>query len=115
MAETIFNVLAGESGLPYQAESAGISDFGASPMSSNAREVLWEVGIPAGDHHSREVTEEMMWRSRLVLVMGPLHATELSRRFGGPEKVRLLQEYASGIPDGRGIPDPYGQSIFTYR
>ncbi|WP_268778286.1 arsenate reductase/protein-tyrosine-phosphatase family protein [Rubrobacter aplysinae] len=115
MAETIFDVLAGERELPYRAESAGVSNFGGAPMSSNAREVLQEAGIPASDHHSREVTEEMVRKSRLVLVMGPRHATELSRRFGDTEKVRLLQEYASGIRDGRELPDPYGQSILTYR
>jgi protein-tyrosine phosphatase len=115
MAEAIFNVLAKERGLPYRAESSGISDFGAAPMSPRAREVLEEAGIPTSGHHSREVTEAMVQESRLVLVMGPRHVTELSRRFGDSEKVRLLQEYASGIPDGRELPDPYGQSLLTYR
>lgn len=115
MAETIFNVLSGERRLPYRAESAGITDFGSSPMSSSAREILGEAGIPAGDHRARMVTEDMFWEARLVLVMGPRHVAELSRRFGDSEKVHLLQEYASGVSDGRKIPDPYGQSMFTYR
>lgn len=115
MAEAMFNVLAGEQGLPYRAESAGITDFGSSPMSSNAREVLGEAGIPVGDHRARVVTEDTFWEARLALVMGPRHAAELSRRFGESEKVWLFQEYASGIPDGRELPDPYGANILTYR
>jgi len=115
MAQTIFNVLAGERGLPYRAESAGVADLGQAPMSSSARKVLGEAGIPAGDHRSRVVTEDMLREASLVLVMGPRHATELSLRFGDSEKVWLLQEYASGIPDGRELPDPYGGNILTYR
>lgn len=115
MAEAMFNVLAGERGLPYRAESAGISDFGGNPMSSIAREVLGEAGITAGGHRSRMVTKGMVREARLILVMGPCHAVELSRRFAESEKVRLLQEYGSGILDGRELPDPYGQNILTYR
>lgn len=115
MAEAMFNVLARERGLPYRAESAGIADLGAASMSSSAREVLGEAGITAGDHRSRRVTGDMIREARLVLVMGPRHAMELSRRFGESEKVHLLQEYGSSIPDGRELPDPYGQNILTYR
>lgn len=115
MAEAIFNVLVRERGLPYRAESAGVSDLGAAPMAPRAREVLKEAGIPAGEHGSREITEEMIRNSRLVLVMGPRHTKELSRRFGESEKVHLLQEYAFGITDGHELPDPYGQNILTYR
>jgi protein-tyrosine phosphatase len=115
MAEAIFNVLVEERGLPYRAKSAGVSDLGAAPMSPRAREVLREAGIPTGDHRSREITEEMIRNSRLVLVMGPRHAMEISHRYGESEKVHLLQEYASGITDGHELPDPYGQSRLTYR
>lgn len=90
MAEAIFNVLAKERRFPYWAESAGISDLGAAPMSSDARKVLGEAGISAGDHRARVVTGEMVRESGLVLVMGPRHVTELSRRFGESGKVRLL-------------------------
>lgn len=114
MAESIFNALASDRGLPLRAESAGVSALRREPMAPNAIAALEEIGISPEPHRARQVGKEMIGASDLVLAMSPKHLPEL-RRLSGRDDIRTLPEYATGAPDEEGIPDPYGGPITSYR
>ncbi len=116
MAEAIFNALSSDTGMPYEAKSAGVAALVGEPIAPNAVAVLEEFGVYAGEHRARQVHEPMLEEADLVLAMTPKHVAALQRfSAGSPEKVRTLLGYAYDTPDLEGISDPYGQSIVTYR
>ena len=116
MAESIFNALAEEGGLPYRAASAGVAALKGEDITPNARAALEEVGIYAPTHRARQVDEAMLREADLVLVMGPRHLATLRRRFEDlSERVYTLPEYALGASPEEGIPDPYGQTMTAFR
>lgn len=95
MAEAIFNALASDADLPYEASSAGAALVG-EPIAPHARSMLEEAD--------------------LVLAMIPEHVAALHRLAGGPsEKIRTLPGYAKGVPDAEGIADFYGMPVSAYR
>lgn len=114
MAEALFNELAEERGLPFVAESAGVSAREGYDMAPNAREALAEIGAAADGHGSRRITKRILDSADLVLVMGARHAFEVERILGRSGKVHLLARYAGGKADGE-VPDPYGMTLFAYR
>jgi protein-tyrosine-phosphatase len=117
MAAAMFNALAEERGLAYRAESAGVAALVDEDMAPNARAALGELGIYAGDHRARRVSEEMLEGADLVLTMGPQHVAALRRLGADPKggKVYALPEYALGASGEEGIPDPYGNTMTAYR
>jgi protein-tyrosine phosphatase len=116
MAAAMFNALAEERGLAYRAESAGVAALVDEDMAPNARAALDEVGIYAGDHRARRVSEGMLEEADLVLTMGPRHVAALRRLGADPKgKVYTLPEYALGASGEEGIPDPYGNTMTAYR
>ena len=116
MAEAIFNALASDAAISYEAQSAGVAALVGEPMTPNAVTVLEEVGVYPGEHRARQVNEPMLEEADLTLAMTPKHVTAL-RRFsaGTAENVHTLLGYAHDAPDLEGISDPYGQSIVAYR
>jgi protein-tyrosine phosphatase len=116
MAEAIFNALAEDKQLPFRAQSAGVAALENEPMAPNARAALEEVGIPAGHHRARQVSESMLREADLVLALSPRHMANLQERYGSlSHKVHTLPHYASGAPGEDGISDPYGQAMTAYR
>ena len=113
MAEATFNALAGDTGLPWRARSAGVFAAEGYPMAPEAREVLAESGIPVGEHRSRPLTQEMLREADLVLAMTPRHVEEMRRLPGElPDYVYVLPEY---VGNGSAVADPYGLTISAYR
>src|SRR5215211_6100431 len=107
MAEAIFNALAGERGLAWRAESAGVAALVGEDITPNAHAALDEVGIYANEHRARQVGEAMLEEANLVLAMGPRHVAALRERFGDlSERVYALPEYALGAPPRRGNSRP---------
>jgi protein-tyrosine phosphatase len=103
MAQAIFDALAADGGLRFQAESAGTA-------------ALEEVGIYPGPHRARQVSEAMIEEAALVLAMSPRHAATLRRLSGeSPAQILTLSEYATGVPDQEGVPDPYGLTMVAFR
>jgi protein-tyrosine-phosphatase len=117
MAAAIFDALAQDRGLPFRAESAGVTALEGNPTAPNALLALEEVGIYPQDHRARQVSGPMLKEADLVLVMSPRHVAALNRNFGSllDDKLHTLPEYASGVPSEEGIPDPYGHTITAYR
>ena len=116
MAEAMFNALAEEKGLTYEAVSAGVVALIDEDIAPNARVALEEVGIYAQTHRARQVSEKMLNEADLVLAMGPRHVATLRRHFGGlADKVYTLREYVTGASDPEGIPDPHGHTMPAYR
>jgi protein-tyrosine phosphatase len=116
MAQAIFDALAADGALPFRAESAGTAALEREPMAPNAVAVLEEVGIYPGPHCARQVSEAMIEEAALVLAMSPRHAATLRRLSGeSPAEILTLSEYATGVPDQEGVPDPYGLTMVAFR
>jgi len=116
MAEAIFNALASDAGVPYEARSAGTAALVGEPIAPHAREVLEEVGVYPGEHRARQVDAAMLEGADLVLAMTPGQAATLRRvSADGPGKVHTLLGYAYAAPETEGVSDPYGQPISAYR
>ncbi len=116
MAEVIFNALAADTGMPYEATSAGVAALVDEPMAPNAVGVLEEAGVRAGGHRARQVDEAMLEGADLVLAMTPRQVTKLQGLLAAPaSNIHTLPGFARGAPDREGISDPYGHSIAVYR
>jgi protein-tyrosine phosphatase len=116
MAEAIFQVLAAESGLAYEAHSAGVAALVSEPIAPRAREALEEIGVFADDHRARQVDEAMLEDADLVLTMTAQHAATLRRLSESTSsKVDTLLGYTGRDTEGVDIPDPYGQSLTAHR
>ena len=116
MAEAIFNALAEEKGLGWQATSAGVAALEGEDITPNARAALEEVGIYPGGHSARQVSEGMIEEADLVLVMSPRHIRALRRSFRSLSgKVYILPGYATDLSSEEGIPDPYGHTMTAFR
>jgi protein-tyrosine phosphatase len=115
MAKAMLDALAADRGLTFETESAGVGARDGRDMDANTRAVLQELGLPAGDHRSKRVSEAQLREADLVLVMSPRQLAELRRLFGElPQNIHVLPEYASGVSAG-GIPDPHGYTMPAYR
>jgi protein-tyrosine phosphatase len=115
MAEAIFNALAEDRGLGYQAESAGTAALRNEPMAPNASATLEEIGIYTEGHQARQVSEEMLEKADLVLAMAPWHVARLNQVFGASFKVHTLPGYVGGASGEEDISDPYGSTMVAYR
>lgn len=116
MAEAVFNALASDAGMPYEARSAGTAALVDEPITPHAREVLEEVGVYPGEHRARQVDAAMIDGADLVLTMTPRQAATLRRVSPeSSEKIHTLLGYAYVAPETEGIADPYGQPISAYR
>ena len=116
MVEAIFNALASDAGLPCEARSAGVAALVGEPIAPNAKAVLEDAGVLAGEHRARQVDRAMLEEADLVLAMTPEHVAALHRLAGGPsQKIRTLSGYAKDVPDAEGIADPYGMPVSAYR
>ena len=116
MAEAIFNALAEDRQLHFRARSSGVAALENEPMAPNARAVLEEIGIPAGDHRATQVSESVLREADLVLTLSPQHMAQLRKRYSSlSHKIHTLPEYVSGTPGDDSISDPYGQAMTAYR
>lgn len=116
MAEAILNAMTEDRGLAYRTASAGVAALVDEDIVPNARTALEEVGIYAGEHRARQVSEAMLEEADLVLAMSLRQVETLRQRFGLPTgKFYTLPEYALGAPPEEGIPDPYGLTMTAFR
>lgn len=116
MAEAIFNALADERRVPWEARSAGVKALVGERVSPHAGAALGEIGVYSEEHRARQVDPRMLEAADLVLAMTPDHA-DILRRLSPPasDRVHTLVAFADGAAEGEGIPDPYGQSMTAHR
>lgn len=121
MAEALLKVKLKELGKSdINVVSAGVSTVPGMAPTENTVLVMREVGIEVSGNISFVMTNELVERSDLVLVMEQFHKKEILRRIPKEEsKVRLLKEYILGIEDKDdptlNILDPIGRTLEFYR
>lgn len=115
MAAGIFDALAGDMGLGFGSESAGVAALVGEPAAPDAVRAMDELGIDIGGHRARQVDEAMVRDADLVLAMTTQHKETLHRNFGGSwKKIQTLPERSIGDAVA-GIADPYGYGFSVYR
>jgi glycine hydroxymethyltransferase len=114
MAEAIFRHRAGV-GSGWTAGSAGIAAIDGASASYEAVRALREWGIDLGRHRSRQINQQLIDASSLIVVMTELHRVEINRAFpAARDRVFLLKSFGTSRQN-EGIPDPIGQSLEVYR
>ncbi|MBM3245658.1 MAG: threonylcarbamoyl-AMP synthase, partial [Candidatus Omnitrophica bacterium] len=95
--------------------SAGIMMLAGAGATEATRQVLAREGIDVSGHRSQKVTEDMLKRSDLILVMEKLHEERVLQV--APEvknRVFLLKEFAKIGDMNLNIEDPIGQPVDFY-
>ena len=118
MAEVIFNALAKEKGLDWQAESAGFAAVGDRPASANAIQAVAEIGLDLTMHKTRFLPAVDLNEFSLFVGLTEEHA-EILKSMGIPaDLVRVLYR-APNVDDKydlrMDIVDPYGGDMNAYR
>ena len=99
-------------------ESAGVYAIDGMRPTQETVQVLRETGVEVGEHRARRLTQEMVDRADLILVMERFQGEEIVRRY--PEaasKVYLLKTYGAAPGEVEGDPniaDPIGKPLEVY-
>lgn len=95
--------------------SAGIMMFAGMGATEATKEVLANEGIDVSNHTSQKITEEMLRKSDLILVMEKLHEEKILQLAGKTKnRVFLLKEFAKIDDTNLNIEDPIGMPIEFY-
>ena len=93
--------------------SAGIYALKGNRASREAIEVLSREGIDVSTHRARQINEDMLKSSDLILTMTKGHKDMILMQYPDvAEKVYTLKEYAYGVEDD--IVDPFGKGLPAY-
>ncbi len=122
MAEGILKSLLKENNIEgINVSSAGISAFEGQQANEKSIKVLKEKGIDIKNHKSRQLTEEIIKDSDLVLTMTDSHKKIIINALTEyADKIFTLKEYGAIINNEKiavnniNIEDPYGMDITTY-
>lgn len=115
MAEAIARRVAAERGLTdVDVSSAGTGAWDGSGASEGALLVGIERNLDLNTHRSRLITPELVDEADLILVMSASHLEQVEE-IGGAGKTHLLTAYAANGGAGRGVADPFGGTLDTYR
>ncbi len=102
---------AGDAG-QYEISSAGTWAMDGEPASSHARSVMHDRGLDLDRHRSQTVTDELVSKADLILVMTRNHRDSLCAEFpSARRKTHLLSELAGQQYD---VGDPMGKSREDY-
>lgn len=122
MAEGILKFLLKENNIEnINVSSAGLSAFEGQRANEKAIDVLINKGIDIKTHRSRQLTEEIIKTSDLILTMTGSHKKLITNTL--PEyshKIYTLKEYALKVNSEStentniDIDDPYGMDMKTY-
>lgn len=92
--------------------SAGIGALVGEPADPNALEIAAEQGLDVDDHIARQLDDNLVAESDLILVMDKGHADWINQNFPHARgRVFLLGHWN----DEAEVPDPYGRSIESFR
>ncbi|MBM3316605.1 MAG: ribose 5-phosphate isomerase B [Candidatus Eisenbacteria bacterium] len=105
----------GEGGRAIEVSSAGVAASEGERATASSLAVAAERGLDLGGHRARRLTPDLLAGQDLVLALSAEHcraALGLDPEARG--RVFTLTEYAGGV-GRRGIPDPLGSDLETYR
>ncbi|MBN1671311.1 MAG: low molecular weight protein arginine phosphatase [Kiritimatiellae bacterium] len=104
-----------DSDAQWRVVSAGVLATVGRPASPAAVEALREHGIDMSAHRSRPVTEELVDRAQLIVVMTIAQKVDMMDRFPSARgKVYLLKSFDLSARDGD-VEDPIGLPLEAYR
>ncbi len=115
MAEGLFrHMLRGSK--DFTAISAGLNADDGHPPSDYSVKALRELSIDISSLRSQHLTPELVRRSDAIFVMTHGHERAMLSLYpSAAAKTFLLREFEEGLSDyERDVPDPIGQSYFTY-
>jgi protein-tyrosine-phosphatase len=94
--------------------SAGVAARPGEKVSANSVQALKKVGLDISDHTSRALSEELVSKALVILVMTESHRAMINLTFDPPPRhVYLFREFMPGGAE-REIPDPYGGPLKHY-
>jgi protein-tyrosine-phosphatase len=116
-AEGLFNRMMAQRGLKdVAADSAGLLALPGNSATHLAEKVASEHGVDLAAHTAKSVSEELVARSDLILVMEKSQEDALIGAFPtAAGKVLLLRHFARHGSRRRAIADPYGLQYEAYR
>ena len=115
LAEAITRRLVVQSGrMDIEVSSAGTQAWDGSPASDGSLLIGLERGFDLSGHRSRQLTENIVASSDLVLVMAPSHLARV-RELDPRADAHLLSGFATGAGDGHTVQDPFGGDLQAYR
>ncbi|PWH16220.1 MAG: protein tyrosine phosphatase [Anaerolineae bacterium] len=113
MAQGLLLAQLGEKREGWRIESAGVAALEGSAASQKTLQILAEHGIDLSFHKARQITQNLVKESALILVMERRHKQMLQAQF--PDfagKIYLLSEM---VDEENEIDDPVGGSLEDYR
>lgn len=114
MAEGILRDIAKKSNLDIEVSSAGIFAQDGGDISSNAIEVMKEIGIDISSYKSKSIDEDALKNADVILTMGHSHKLFIEEKYEAyKDKVFTLLEYVYGFKSD--IVDPYGGDLSIYK
>jgi protein-tyrosine-phosphatase len=115
MAEYMFRNQIKNSHPAWQVCSAGVMAGRGAPASRFGVKALRELAIEMKPHRSQPVTDELVEKSNLIVVMAAGHRDVLLERYPAADnKIRLLKSF-DPASDGGDVFDPIGMSLDVYR
>lgn len=116
-AQGLFTKLVRQEGhIGFHAESAGLLALPGNSATFLAQKVAAEHGVDLAGHKAKRLSQELVDRSELILVMEKSHKDELLADFSeATDKTFLIRRFARFGSRSRGVADPYGLQYDTYR
>lgn len=114
MAEGIMKDLSRAKDLGIEASSAGILTMDGLEPSENSVLAMEDIGLDISGHRARQLTQEILDESDLVLTMSRSHMDNILMHFQiDRSKLHTVISYAYGREGN--IVDPYGMDYGMYR
>ena len=85
-----------------------------SPASDGSLLVGLERELDLSGHRSRQLTQELVAASDLILVMAPSHLARV-KELSPTANAHLLAGFVSGEGSGQTVQDPFGGDLEAYR
>lgn len=100
----------------FYADSAGLLALPGNSATFLAKKVAFEHGVDLAGHKAKRLSQKLVDRSELILVMEKSHKDELLVDFPeATDKTFLMRRFARYGSRSRGIADPYGLQYDAYR
>lgn len=112
MAELYAQKRFAEENLTFKAESSGLMDA-INQISSHSKTMLEMNGIPVEQKFSRQINENILSKSAIVVCMSKQIKHHLLQRF--PNAVNKVFTFAEFTDNEKDIDDPYGLEIDAYK